>query len=973
MACLKVERLCQVCEVPPSAGRVRGVAFVKIGVEFVDYANPLEWSFHQKNGNVFIVPEVRGGWEQVSVTVPGYGNNEVMNIGYSNTLTYSEPFDPKLIDFYNFIGASNNYRVLFVTDLYVIDSREAVYVAPIAPVSTIDTLNEYVVEAIWRSRNLPRAYDKPPYIFENCELLNELEANYCPPPEPECAEGYGLFRFVVDGVTFPFTTSGQIIYVTAYGPACPIPLATAFFNLWYYQPLIVGDVHFTLADAINDYSIFLGALAPGSYATLDGNVVSVYINRDGWRFSRRGFANPDVCFANFGFCGFNDAGFDPPTFDIRVIQQIECCDTSVCEDVCGEPIYFDDPPNGSFISVLTGAVPYLMDVANSVPYQTITLDIGESVDLQAFLPGTPFDCCGPDDLYIFLEIGATTVPRNGTYTTPAGIKFELDETFLTITNNLVAPSGGSVNFLVRFSTCGASPILGLFTINYSDDVYCPFTFGSITKTPAGAITSNGFGAFDYDSIFGGGNCGIGTLTFTRTGGAVPPCCTGGEAVSIDVYEDGVNRGTLTGAAGTVLTPTVLTPKAILFTLVSTGTGGFIVQAEQNVCGLPAVVGQWALTYDFVLCGETVSETAILTSVPAPAVAPCVPGGYSFEINVANLSAGLTIIDVQALNGGAQPLGLDEEKIITLEWDDEAQQTVSFHAINADFGSAPVCCNGYVAPTPESYAIYQPASTLGGEHALNSAQTYPLDGYINNAIASTAPVNNNYFIPYTFVKTDVGSQDVLITLDRNNVAPASYAQVFHFYYDFCNQRKRLTVIVCNKNRMGKWAYNVGSATAQPTFRKQSGNIRGVAQTRKLSGCCYAASLGGLACSGTTCVPAAGYTVFTLTGETGIVYPAQSITFNGSDVNTKSFPVSADNKFSMQLSIPAGGTQFNGDIDFQWIYIENNSTLIANATDITMILTMERHDCGEVITRNYRLIIFPGFPAIPHPPIDGVPPN
>lgn len=973
MRCYLPPRLCNACDAPVFKGRVMGVAFIKNGYEFIDYENEAEWIAFLVANNAIIIPETRGDYTQNVISVDGYGGRDRQFLTYEHVLVYSEPFDCKLRRNYEGLQKSNDYRVVFLTDAGVHDSRALVKISVDTPVGDAGTILEYVVTVTWNFEELPLCKPAPKRIFTNCETLEFLKSIFCPAPEPECADGYGLFRFVVDGVTFPLPQTGQIIYVTAYGAACPIPLATAFFNSWYYQPLIVGDVHFTLADAINDYSIFLGALAPGSYATLDGNVVSVYINRDGWRFSRRGFANPDVCFANFGFCGFNDAGFDPPTFDIRVIQQIECCDTSVCEDVCGEPIYFDDPPNGSFISVLTGAVPYLMDVANSVPYQTITLDIGESVDLQAFLPGTPFDCCGPDDLYIFLEIGATTVPRNGTYTTPAGIKFELDETFLTITNNLVAPSGGSVNFLVRFSTCGASPILGLFTINYSDDVYCPFTFGSITKTPAGAITSNGFGAFDYDSIFGGGNCGIGTLTFTRTGGAVPPCCTGGEAVSIDVFEDGVNIGTLTGAAGTVLTPTVLTPKAILFTLVSTGTGGFVVQAEQNVCGIPAVVGQWALTYDFVLCGETVNETAIITSVPAPAVAPCVPGGYSFEINVANLSAGLIIIDVQTLTGGAQPLGLDEEKIITLEWDDEAQQTVSFHAINADFGSAPVCCNGYVAPTPESYAIYQPASTLGGEHALNSAQTYPLDGYINNAIASTAPVNNNYFIPYTFVKTDVGSQDVLITLDRNNVVPASYAQVFHFYYDFCNQRKRLTVIVCNKNRMGKWAYNVGSATAQPTFRKQSGNIRGVAQTRKLSGCCYAASLGGLACSGTTCVPAAGYTVFTLTGETGIVYPAQSITFNGSDVNTKSFPVSADNKFSMQLSIPAGGTQFNGDIDFQWIYIENNSTLIANATDITMILTMERHDCGEVITRNYRLIIFPGFPAIPHPPIDGVPPN
>jgi hypothetical protein len=135
---------------------------------------------------------------------------------------------------------------------------------------------------------------------------------------------------VVEGVTFPLPQTGQIIYVTAYGAACPVPLATASFNTWYYQPLIVGDTHLSLAQAISDYSIFLGMLAPGSYATLDGNVVSVYINRDGWRFGRRGFSNPDVCFANFGFCGFNDAGFDPPTFDIRVINRIECCDFDFC-------------------------------------------------------------------------------------------------------------------------------------------------------------------------------------------------------------------------------------------------------------------------------------------------------------------------------------------------------------------------------------------------------------------------------------------------------------------------------------------------------------------------------------------------------------------------------------------------------------------------------------------------------------------
>ena len=799
---------------------------------------------------------------------------------------------------------------------------------------------------------------------------------------------------MVDGVTFPFTTTGQIIYVTAYGAACPIPLATASFNSWYYQPLIVGDSHITLAAAINDYSIFLNSLAPGSYATLDGNVVSVYINRDGWRFSRRGFSNPDVCFANFGFCGFNNAGFDPPTFDIRVIKQIECCDFDFCEAPCGEPIYFDDPPNGTYVSTLTGAGPYLIDVTNSVPYQTVTLDVGESVDLLATLPGTPFDCCGPDDPYIFLEIGMVTVPRNGTYTTPAGIKFELDETLLTITNNLVAPTGGSVNFTVRFSTCGASPILGLFTINYTDDVYCPFTFGTITKAPAGALTSNGFGAFDYNSIFGGGNCGIGTLTFTRTGGAVPPCCTGGEAVSIDVFEDGVNIGTLTGAAGTVLTPTVITPKAILFTLVSTGTGGFVVQAEQNVCGLPAVVGQWALTYSFVLCGETASETVIFNSVPGPAVIPdppCTDGSYSFEINVANLSAGLTITDVYA----ESILGYDEVKVVELEWDDANFLTASFHGINADYGSAPACCSGYIAPLPFVNADLPQVAGPLGVNGLNDGQVYSLNGSLAIGIGhipvNTVPVNgviNNYGIPYTFIKTQPGPQDALITMERNNQYASVYKQEFTFEYNFCGERKLLKVFVCNKTQMGKWSFaqNGYNNNANPAFINHQANISAVKSTRRLSGCCYDQnSLGviNVACSfgaNYLCVPSSGYTVFTIVGESGINYPAQTITYNGADVPIKSFPLSPDGNLSMSLSIPyvtindpPALWQFNGNVNFTAFYTVHKSTLIANAVPVTLILTMERHDCGEVITRNYRITIYPGFPAQPYVAIDGIPPN
>lgn len=970
MACIDYRRFCNDCA-PITNGRVMGVAFIRQGTEFIDYADAAEWAYYITQGVAHVVTAVRGLYLTTDLTVDSYGRKITELLTREHTLTVSEPYDCRNLPFWRAMESATDWRVVFFTDAGLFDGREAVLVVVNTAVNGQDTINEYTVNITWRYKELIACREAPRGIFDGCADLEALLKTFCPPCIPDCPpDGYGLFRFVVDAPALPLNT-GQAIYVTAYGAACPVPSATAAINTWYYQPLIT-DVHLTLADAITDYNIFLNLLAPGSYATLNGNVVSVYIHRDSWEESRDGFINPSPCFADFGFCGDAFPGDPLPSYDIRVLQIIECCDT-VCDCPCGRPLYIDDPINGNYISLIDGYAPYLFDLTNSVPYQTVTLEVSESVDLQAFLPDTPFDCCASFEQYITLLVGATTVPRNGTYTTPAGITFELNETLLTITNNLVAPTGGIQNFIVTFNYCGPAPILGAFQVNYTDDTYCPFDFGAITKTPTDAITSNGFGAFDYDSIFGGGNCGIGTLTFTRVGDAVPGCCTGGEALSIDVYEDGVNVGTLTGAAGTVLTPTVLTPKAILFTLVSTGTGGFVVQAEQNVCGPIPVVGQWALSYTYVLCGETRNETLILTSVPAPAVVPCVPGGYSFAINVATLSAGLTITDVTTLTGGAQPLGLDEEKIVTLEWDDELFQTVSFHAINSDYGTAPVCCNGYVAPAPESYAIYFPDSTLGGEHPLNDGQTYPFDGYLNNYIANTAAVNNNYFIPYTLVKTDVAPQDVLITMDRNNFAPAVYAQVYHFYYDFCDQRKRLTVIVCNKTRMGQWAYNVSTATAKPTFRKQNGSIRGVVQTRKLSGCCYNASLGGLSCSGNLCVPTAGYTVFTLRGETGIVYPAQSITFNGADVNTKSFPASGDGKFSMQLSIPSGGTQFNGDIDFQWIYIENNSTLIANGTDLTMILTMERYDCGQVITRNYRIVVFPGSPPIPHPPIDGVPPN
>lgn len=177
-------RICNEC-LTPEGGRVRAVAGIRTDFKFYDYSNPLEWNLGIYLDKIFIIPKVIGEYNGgEAVTGDGFGDAITRPLGRTHSGTWSEPFDPDNVDFYNGLSGSNGiWRLILVTERYIRDSGVGVSFDPTAPIQTdINSTNLFVVNFSFANPLLIKAYDKPELIFGGCGTLAELVANYCPPP-----------------------------------------------------------------------------------------------------------------------------------------------------------------------------------------------------------------------------------------------------------------------------------------------------------------------------------------------------------------------------------------------------------------------------------------------------------------------------------------------------------------------------------------------------------------------------------------------------------------------------------------------------------------------------------------------------------------------------------------------------------------------------------------------------------------------
>lgn len=936
--CYGIKRVCSDC-LEPTNGNVSAVAFVRNGVNFADYADALEWLYHIDRKDAIIVHNVRGTYAGEPVIVPGYGKNATTVATNNFTLTYFELFDCAQLEFYNKAQELSGWRVFMLTDAGLLEVWDTVSIIPSAPINSPETLNEYAVTVNWQGRYLPVCRAVPPKLFDSCQELERQKANYCKPCELACDPEFDLFQFAID-VNLPLNT-GEKIWVTAYSPACPLPI-TASTDSWYYQPL-VNDFHFTLDDAVANYSAFLGLLATGSYATVSGNVVSVYINKAGWRNSRQGFVNKEACNAGFGFCA-SAFDFEPlPTFEARVLRSPDCCDECICN--CTNPMYVDNPTTGNYDNVGGSVLSYLINQSNGLivsDTDVFTLMVDESVTLQLITPGYPSDCCG-DDIFITVVTESITIGRGQSYISLDGsLRYDLTDTTLTVTH-ILGVTTNNFGFVVRVNYCGAPYIVNTFDWDRDTTVYCPFVVVPIDLVPSGATTDNN-GQIAWDSLDGG--CGLGTLSFDYNG-IVPPCCTGGEDLEIEVFDGALSVGTLEAANSVIITPTVTANNA-LFTLVSSSTTGFVVTIEQDICTLTSVTGNWLLRYTFELCGETIVRDVSIISIPAPPPTPCDDGSYEVELDY-TFTTGLTLLsDTSFVQPQPGPGGY--RRLVSLEWDDDDTE-VSFDVFNPDIGVSPACCDAFFI-TDDVTVGYGSNAFYGAFNPDNGIQ-FPIQ-----SLACSLPIADPcYLSAYSIERTQIGTQNQRLTLRRNSSLQDAYFFYVEYAVYFCNEYYKIRVEVCNKSRNIFRFFGLRSQLTD-TFIRYRFSFRGLPTERKLNGCCIFENIASLTNPGIgISVPVSSYTVYTLEGFEGISYPPQSVTVNGTDTFPKNFPISPNGLFSGQITSLTPNPYFNGDAEFNFVYLQGYQSLVnSGAQRISFKMKVERYDCGELTTYNLYIVLF-----------------
>lgn len=156
----------------PEAGRIRHLAYIKNGFVFINPEDPAEWQDGITNGDIQIIPNVRGESDGGSdVVAPGYGDQEERIVGRKFTLKVFDNRYKGNCTFWNAKRISKSWRVAYVTDTLVHISDKIVTTKPKAPIKQeLVQEIEYEIDIIFNQLNDPCPFDKPEGIFDCFQL-----------------------------------------------------------------------------------------------------------------------------------------------------------------------------------------------------------------------------------------------------------------------------------------------------------------------------------------------------------------------------------------------------------------------------------------------------------------------------------------------------------------------------------------------------------------------------------------------------------------------------------------------------------------------------------------------------------------------------------------------------------------------------------------------------------------------------------
>lgn len=154
--------------------RVRAVALIKKGFEFLDPSDPTEWQTGVANKDIIIISGVNGSFDGGSeVEVPGYGDQATFLAGYNFVLTYNDPNYKNNADFYNAIKRSSEYKFAYKTETQIHIVEKAVSLVPKNPVG--EDITGFVVWNVlvkWADKDLPIPYNSPEGVFTCFDYVN---------------------------------------------------------------------------------------------------------------------------------------------------------------------------------------------------------------------------------------------------------------------------------------------------------------------------------------------------------------------------------------------------------------------------------------------------------------------------------------------------------------------------------------------------------------------------------------------------------------------------------------------------------------------------------------------------------------------------------------------------------------------------------------------------------------------------------
>jgi hypothetical protein len=157
------------------SGGINALAFVteeKALLAEVDptlWSDPAFWTSETYTGDILIHQEVSGSYAPSDATITGKGSQFERNIGCTHTLECQIESVKGNDDYWNALIKSDNYRIVWVGNYYqtlFVGTQNARISGRMTQEQDRNTLNEWLVTAVWSDIDNPGTYDVPTGIFQ---------------------------------------------------------------------------------------------------------------------------------------------------------------------------------------------------------------------------------------------------------------------------------------------------------------------------------------------------------------------------------------------------------------------------------------------------------------------------------------------------------------------------------------------------------------------------------------------------------------------------------------------------------------------------------------------------------------------------------------------------------------------------------------------------------------------------------------